>query len=111
MAGYRRDVFTVAGGAVAHTFGPVTSPVRFRELRLHISAAPTTAGSFTVTLDSVDGAAYDLVIYTIDPSTGSTVNLLVDDFSVLLLTGDALKVAYANADGRTIGAQLIFSEA
>ena len=111
MAGYRRDVFTVAGGAVAHTFGPVTSPVRFRELRVHISAAPTTAGSFTITLDSVDGAAYDLLLYTIDPSTASTVNVMIDDFNVLLLTGDALNVAYANADGRTLGVQMIFSEA
>lgn len=111
MAGYRRDIFTVAGGAIAHTFGPVTSPIRLRELRAHVSAAPTTAGSFTVTLDSVDGAAYDLLLYTIDLSVASTVNLLVDDFDVLLFTGDVLAVAYANADGRTIGVQMIFSEA
>ena len=111
MAGYRRDIFTVAGGAIAHTFGPVTSPVRLRELRAHISVAPTTAGNFTVTLDSVDGAAYDLLLYTLDPSTASTTDVSEDGFDVLLLTGDALKVAYANADGRTIGVQLLFSEA
>lgn len=111
MAGYRRDVFTVVGGAIAHTFGPVTSPVRLRELRVHLSAAPTTAGSFTLTLDSVDGAAYDLLLYTLDPSVSSTTDVLEDGFDVLLLTGDALKVAYANADGRTIGVQLLLGEA
>ena len=85
--------------------------MRFRELRVHLSSAPTTAGSFTVTLDSVDGAAYDLLLYTIDPSTGSTTDVVEDSYNLLLLTGDALKVAYANADGRTIGVQLLFSEA
>jgi len=79
-----------------------------KELRIHVSAAPTTAGSFTVRLDSVEGAAHDLLIYSIDLSTASTTDVFNNDLELLLVPGDALDVAYANADGRTIGVQLIF---
>jgi len=79
-----------------------------RELRIHISAAPTTAGSFTLTLNSVDGADHNLVVYSIDPSTASTTDVFNNDLDLLLLAGDALNIAYANADGRTIGVQMIF---
>jgi|GEM_PF-5815888 hypothetical protein len=109
MANYRRDVFLVAGGAIAHTFGPVTSPMYLKELRVHVSAAPTTSENFTLTLRSVDGAEHDLVIYKIDLSAASTTDIFNTDFGMLLLPGDELAVSYINTDGRTIGVQLIFS--
>ena len=108
MASYKRHVFSVAGGAIAETFGPVLSTTVLKELRLHISAAPTTAGSFTVRLDSVDGAAFDVLVYSIDPSVASTTDVFNNDLELLLTPGDALDVAYANADGRTIGVQMLF---
>jgi len=108
MISYKRHVFSVAGGAIAETFGPVTGPTVLKELRLHLSAAPTTAGAFTVRLDSVDGAAFDVLVYSIDPSTASTTDVFNNDLELLLTPGDALDLAYANADGRTIGVQLIF---
>lgn len=109
MASYRRDVFSVAGGAIAHTFGPVTSPMYLRELRVHVSAAPTTSENFTLTLRSADGAEHDVVIYKIDLSSASTTDIVNTDLGLLLLTGDELEVTYTNTDGRTIGVQLIFS--
>ena len=108
MASYKRHVFNVIGGAIAETFGPVLSTTVLKELRIHLSAAPTTAGSFTVRLDSADGAAYDVLVYSIDPSTASTTDVFNNDLELLLVPGDALDVAYANADGRTIGVQMIF---
>ena len=110
MANIRRFTFDVAGGAIAQTFAP-SGPLWLRGLLIHVSAAPTTAGSFTVTLDSQFGAAYDTVLYSIDLSTASTTDVFNNDLELLLEAGDALDVAYANADGRTIGVQLIFESA
>lgn len=109
MANHRRDVFSVAGGAIAHTFGPATSSMYLKELRVHVSAAPTTSENFTLTLRSADGAEHDLVVYKIDLAAASTTDVFNNDLDVLLLTGDEIEVTYTNTDGRTIGVQLIFS--
>jgi len=110
MANFRRFSFDVAGGAIAETFAP-SGPVWLEGLLVHVSAAPTTSGSFTVTLDSRLGAAYDTVLYSINLATASTTDVFNNDLRLLLEAGDALDIAYANADGRTIGVQLIFQSA
>lgn len=108
MATRKRHIFTVAAGPVANTFGPATCDMLLKELRIHISAAPTTAGTLSLTLESVDGAAYDTVIYSIDPSTASTTDVLNTDLDVSLIPGDSLTMTYANADLRTLGVQMLF---
>ena len=108
MARYFKDAFVVAGGAVAHTFGPVTSETRLRDLLVHANTAPTTVGDFTLPLDSVNGSEHDLKLYALNLAAAATTDVFNTDLDLLLLPGDALKVAYANADGRTLGVQLIF---
>ena len=73
------------------------------------NAAPTTSENFTVTLNSNAGAAYDILLYSLDPSAASTETLLWQpDEEVLLEGGDAIDVAFANTDARNYGAQITF---
>jgi hypothetical protein len=102
-----RDVFTVAGGPVAHTFA-VTMEMTLEELRLHVDTAPTTSGVFSVALNSVRGAEHDMDVYNLNLATGSTTDVWLSGLGLHLVPGDALDVAYANADARTIGVQFIF---
>lgn len=90
------------GAKIDNTFGPVKSETQVEALMLHVSSAPTTSEYLTVTLDSAAGAAYDTVLYRIDLSAASTTDVFWRE-SFTLHPGDALRTAYTNTDGRTIG--------
>ena len=92
-------------GAIAETFiVPVGQTYRVVSVTLHLNAASVTHENFTITLDAVNGAAYDTVLYLLDPTDASTVNLLWQpDQTLYLIGGDALDVAWANTDGRVWG--------
>jgi hypothetical protein len=94
-----------ATGAVAIAL-EVKPAYRFKLLAmyLHLSAAPTTSESLTVTLDSGIAAAYDSVIYSRDLTVGSLTDLYVefgDNF--VFESTDHLDVAWTNTDVRTYG--------
>lgn len=75
---------------------------------VHLSSAPTTAGDLTVTLDAADGAAYDTVLFSLDPSEQSDTDVVyIPDQPLLCMSGDAIAVAYTNTDGRTYGLRII----
>lgn len=100
-------------GAINETFAvPVGQTYRVVSATLHLSAASTTALEyFTLTLDSVDGAQYDTVLYRLDPAIVPTVDLLWQpDDELYLVGGDALDVAWANAQGRTWGLTITMRE-
>ena len=92
-------------GPLAETFVvPVGSVYRFVSVSVHLNAAATTSESLTVTQDIVDSALCDAVLYSLDLSAGSTVDLLWQpDVDLYLMGGDGLDVAWANTDGRTWG--------
>jgi hypothetical protein len=69
-----------------------------------LSAAPTTAGTLAVTLDSGLGSDYDVTLYSVDPSVGATTSVVwVPTSPMYLDAGDAVRVTYANTDMRTCG--------
>jgi hypothetical protein len=71
------------------------------------SAAPVANESLTITLDANAGAAYDVLLYTINPSLLATTNLIWSPSQPLYLEGgDAIDVAFANTDTRTYGVQI-----
>ena len=75
-------------------------------------AAPTTSENFTITLDANAGAAYDVLLYTLDLSSGSTTDLIwFPDEDLYIEPGDALDVAFANTDTGTYGLQVVLMEA
>jgi hypothetical protein len=74
---------------------------------LHFSSAPTTSENLTITLDANDGAAYDTLLYSIDPSASSVTDLVwFPDGTLVMENGDAIDVAYTNTDTRTYGVQI-----
>ena len=60
------------------------------------SAAPTQAG-VTVTLDSGEGAAFDILLYT--GSANAQNNMYVPDRDIVLMQGDAILVSMTAAGG------------
>ena len=86
---------------------PVSSAYQVISLSVHFSAAPTTAGNLTVTLNSHFGAVYDVLLYSVDPSSGAITDIFWQpDEEIDLIGGDTIDVAYTNTDVRTYGAVL-----
>jgi len=95
---------TGIGAIVATMIVPAGDVYRVLSVSCNFDAAPTTSENFTITLDDANGPAYDLLLYTLDPSAAATSDILWQPDEELMLTGgDALIVAFANTDRRTYG--------
>lgn len=101
---------TIATGAVALDFELAeTRNVLLRELRLHLTAAPTTASALTVTFDSGNGANYDLQVYTVSIATGSVVSYWKQfDPPLVVDNDDELDINWSNLGSVTYGLELIW---
>jgi len=109
------SVFKVNGtGALAIATSmtvPAGRTYQLLSVSLKYNTAPTTSEDFTVTLNANAGAAYDVVLYTVDPSVDAVTSLLWQpDEPVYLEGGDAIDVAYTNTDTRTYGVQITVAE-
>ena len=93
--------------AIASTMTvPVGQTYRLVSVTLHLDAAPTTSELFTVTLDAQAGAAYDTLLYSVDPAAHAMTDLVwLPDEELFFGGGDAIVVAYANTDVATYGVQ------
>ncbi len=88
---------------------PVGQHYRLISVSCNFNTAPTTSENFTITLNMHAGLAYDLLLYTLDVSAGSTTDLLWQPAEEIILEGgDAIDVAFANTDARLYGAQITF---
>ena len=101
-------VNATGGNAIAASMSvPVGATYRIISVSLNLNAAPTTSENYTITLDANAGAAYDLLLYSLDLSTSSTTDVLWQpDQPLYLEGGDAIDVAYANTDTGTYGVQI-----
>jgi hypothetical protein len=100
---------TRATGALAVAVSiaaPVGHPRWLRSVTVHLSAAPTTAGSLTITLDAVGGAVYDTLLAT-ESMVGVTDYVWQPPEPLLFIGGDEIDVAYQNPDGRTYGVEIV----
>ena len=80
---------------------------RLVSVSCNFSAAPSTSENFTIELDALAGAAFDLRLYTLDPSAGSTTDILWQPDCDLILEGDDhLLVAFPGTDGAVYGVQV-----
>jgi hypothetical protein len=100
-------VVTNATGAaaIATSYAPA-APAYLENITVHLSAAPTTAGSLTITLNANDGAAYDTLMRS-ESMVGLTDFVYQPDRPILIENGDAIAVAYANADTKTYGLRIV----
>jgi len=105
MSGSVFKVPATGNGPITATMAvPVGAVYRILSVSCNFSIAPTTSENFTITINDVLGPAYDLLLYTLDPSAAATSDILWQpDEELMLVGGDALDVAFANTDGRTWG--------
>jgi len=106
-------VKTVAtgSGAIATSYAP-SAAFWLDAITVHLSAAPTTAENLTVTIDAVDGADYDTVVFSTDPSTGegATDICFIPLVPIPCVAGDGIMVQYANTDAVTYGVRILARE-
>jgi len=95
------------GAAINDATSVFTSSRRLTGLLVHLSSAAATSENFTLSLDSGEGSAWDVVLYKVDLGAAGLADLAYTDFNLPILAGDALKVTYANTDSRTIGVTLV----
>jgi hypothetical protein len=103
-------VSATGAAAIAAT---TASTKRFRLICVtcHLSAGPTTSEDFTVTLDALDGAAYDTVLRSVDLSlVAATDFVFVPDGDEIYEAGDQIAVAFANTDTATYGLRIVIEE-
>ena len=101
---------TVTAAAIA-TLTPGAA-FKLLGIRIHVgTGAPLAAAeTLTVTLDSGDGAAYDVVLFSLDMGTPSINDVVIpfggdEDF---FESGDSIVIALsANAGGDTVGCETI----
>jgi hypothetical protein len=86
---------------------PLSLSYRLVSVTCNFNAAPVSAENFTITLDANAGAPYDLLLYTLDPGTSSTSDILWQPDEEILLEGnDQIEVRYDNTDARLYGLQV-----
>lgn len=106
-------VVTVAtgSGAVAMSYAPGVA-FWLDNVTVHFSVAPTTAGKMNVTMGAADGAVYDVVLLSIDPSATAATDIChIPIHPHLCGAGDQIRVEYANADSVTYGVRIVTREA
>lgn len=101
-------VNTTGAAAIAATLTvPASATYQLISVTMHADAAATTSENFTITLNANAGAAYDTLLYSLDLSAASTVDLVwYPDEPLYLEGGDAIDVAFANTDTDTYGVQI-----
>ena len=101
---------TTGAAAIAASY-TTANAARLIGVSVKFSIAPTTGQSITVTLNANAGAAYDILLYTLDVAAGSTTTILwAPEKETWLEPGDAIDVAYTNSDTRTYGVQITVVE-
>lgn len=94
--------------AIASTLTP-TTPIELICVKLHLSAAGGAAENFTVTINSVASAVYDVVLFSQD-MTAVTDILWIPDQPIPIVNNDPIDFAYANSNTRTYGLEVIYRE-
>jgi hypothetical protein len=106
MSNYK--LLVTGAAALNTTSSALTCEETLTAILIHVGVAPVTSENLVITLDSVDGAAYDTVLLTHD-LVGVT-DLAYTDIDLPLHVGDALKVTYTNTDTRTVGVRLVLED-
>jgi len=81
-----------------------------KTIMMHWASAPSTSEDITVTLISAFGAAYNTVIYTLDPASDSTTDVLLTDINLPIERDEYIRVEYASSDHIILSVQVVFSD-
>jgi len=102
----RRFSRATGAAAIAFTLAPNIG-FSLKEIRIHLSAAGG-AGDLTATINSAAGPAYDVVLINQD-MTAVTDIILQPAQPHEFEAGDELLIAWANANTRTYGIEVVWS--
>ena len=97
-------------GAIASTLAPATNFVLVA-IKLHLNGA-ADAEAFTATVDSTEGAAYDVIVYQVAAGTMQNKTDVTHSFDppMPFKNGDEIDFAYTNSSGRTYGLEVVYRE-
>ena len=86
----------------------INKDFRLDSITIHFDVAPTTSENLTVTIDSWLGIEYDVVLFTIDPSSSSVTDIVfIPDSHLALDEWDQILVEYTNTDTATYGVRIM----
>ena len=103
----------VSGSGPGVISDTTASTKRFRLISVtcHLDGAPTTSEDFTVSVDALDGAAYDTVLKRVDPSLVAATDIVyIPDGDTIYEAGDQILLGYANTDANTYGVRITIEE-
>lgn len=101
-------VYNATGSGAISLSTSMSARFKLNHITIHFNAAPTTSENLTLTLNANDGAAYDTVLYSIDPSADSSTDVFwFPEKDVIFENGDELDLAFTNTDTKTYGARIV----
>ena len=101
-------VISATGAGAISVSTSIAANFILKSLTVHLSAAPTTSEDLTLTLNALDGSAYDAVLYRTDLSNGSKQDILfTPDGDLTFESGDELILAFTNTDTVTYGVRIV----
>lgn len=110
------DATTLSGGETIALTDPIVGPKKLVSVSFNwgAGAAPTTSENITIIIDSNNGAAYDVPLRTMDPSTfeGGVYDWIwsPEGDQGVIADNDHIAIAYANTDDLAIGVTLVMEE-
>lgn len=79
-------------------------------VKLHLSSAGGAAESFVISIDSAEGAAYDVVLHTTSDMTSVTDVVYLPDNPIPIAANDKVICTYTNTNTRTWGVEFDFED-
>lgn len=105
-------VVTTTGSGALNFTTSIAQPFKLLHFTLALSAAPTTAEDFVLTLDANAGPNYDVPLFSLDLSASSVTDLVAKPFDNEIpdeyVSGDELNFAWTNSDSRTYYLQVYY---
>jgi len=101
--------YRATGAGVIAESVSVGYPFVLDSVKIHLSAFGGAVGAvdFTITINSVTGAAYDTLIYTQDMTAVKDI-LWQPDRPITIANSDVLDIAYANGSNLTYGLEVLY---
>lgn len=103
-----KKVLNSTGAAALAASLTATYGINITDVRIHLSAAGG-AGNLTIKINAIAGAAYDTTLVTQD-MTGVTDYVWQPTSPLYLQQGDVLEIAWLNANNRTYGLTVVYTE-
>lgn len=105
-------VYNATGAAAINLTTAEIGPFELVEVTVHFNLTPHTSENLLVTLNANDGAAYDTVLLTINPSTylgGVNDIAWKPEARFFFETGDQIVLTFPNTDTHTYGARILIA--